>query len=79
MMNDKPEINEKFEQAIESFSEDIKELARQTRQLIHKTLPEVVEVVWGATKKYGLRYRCKEKNRTFLLAHAGNKSRHAWF
>ena len=65
MMNDKPEINEKFEQAIESFSEDIKELARQTRQLIYKTLPEVVEVVWIQQKNTGFGTGAKKKTEHF--------------
>lgn len=40
------EDNKEFEQAIQSFSDEIKEIARQTRKLIYKVLPEVVEVVW---------------------------------
>ena len=35
-----------FEKVIESFSDEIKELAWHTRELIYSILPEVVEVVW---------------------------------
>lgn len=45
--------NEEFEQAIESFSDEIKEIARETRKLINKVLPEVVEVVWIRQKNTG--------------------------
>lgn len=45
--------NEEFEQAIQSFSEDIKEIARQARALIYKAFPEVVEVVWIRQKNIG--------------------------
>lgn len=44
---------EPFEQAIASFSEPIKALARQVRALIHNILPEVVEVVWVLQKNTG--------------------------
>ncbi len=65
MMNDKPEINEKFEQAIESFSEGIKVLARQTRQFIYEILPEVVEVVWVQQKNTGFGTGAKKKTEHF--------------
>lgn len=42
-----------FEESIKSFSEEIKEIARETRELIHKILPEVVEVVWIRQKNIG--------------------------
>ncbi|MEO7315256.1 MAG: DUF1801 domain-containing protein [Ginsengibacter sp.] len=42
-----------FEKAIESFSEEIKALARQTRELIYTIFPEVVEVVWVKQKNTG--------------------------
>ena len=35
-----------FEKVIESFSDEIKELAWHTRELIYSILPVVVEVVW---------------------------------
>ena len=42
-----------FELAIQSFSAEIKEIARETRALIHKILPKVVEVVWVRQKNIG--------------------------
>ena len=45
--------SEDFEKAIDSFSEEIKELARETRKLIYTILPEVVEVVWVKQKNAG--------------------------
>lgn len=42
-----------FEEAIESFSQDIRELARLTRSLIYEILPEVVEVIWVKQKNAG--------------------------
>lgn len=42
-----------FENAIDSFSDEIKELARQTRKLIYTILPEVVEVVWVQQRNTG--------------------------
>ena len=42
-----------FEKAIESFSDEIKELAWQTRELIYTILPEVVEVVWIKQRNTG--------------------------
>jgi hypothetical protein len=44
---------EPFEQAIASYPEPIKTLARQVRALIHDILPEVVEVVWVQQKNTG--------------------------
>ncbi|MEO9021292.1 MAG: DUF1801 domain-containing protein [Ginsengibacter sp.] len=57
--------NEEFEQAIQSFSDDIKELARQTRKLIYKVLPEVVEVVWIKQKNTGYGTGPKKKTEHF--------------
>ena len=45
--------SEDFEKAIESFSEEIKELAWQTRELVYTIFPEVVEVVWVKQKNAG--------------------------
>lgn len=45
--------NEEFEQTIQSFSEEIKEIARQTRQLIYTIFPEVFELVWVKQKNTG--------------------------
>lgn len=47
------EKQEAFEQAIQSFSEEIKDLARKTRKLIYSLVPEVVEVVWVKQKNTG--------------------------
>ena len=44
---------QEFEKAIETFSDDIKNIARQTRQLIYHILPNVVEVVWVKQKNAG--------------------------
>lgn len=45
--------NPEFEKAIESFSPEIQEIARNTRELIHEVLPQVVEVVWVRQKNTG--------------------------
>lgn len=42
-----------FEKVIESYSDEIKRLTRQTRELIYAILPEVVEVVWVQQKNAG--------------------------
>jgi hypothetical protein len=42
-----------FEKIIESYSDDIKILARQTRKLIYTILPEVVEIVWVQQRNAG--------------------------
>ena len=42
-----------FEKAIESFSDEIRELAWHTRELIYRILPEVVEVVWIKQRNTG--------------------------
>lgn len=57
--------NKEFEQAIQSFSEEIKEIARQTRKLIYKVLPEVVEVVWVRQKNTGFGTGPKKKTEHF--------------
>ena len=59
------ENNEEFEQAIQSFSNEIKEIARQTRKLIYKVLPEVVEVVWIRQKNTGFGAGSKKKTEHF--------------
>ena len=59
------ENNVEFEQAIESFSDEIKEIARQTRKLIHKVLPEFVEVVWIRQKNTGFGTGPKKKTEHF--------------
>lgn len=59
------ERNEEFEQAIQGFSEEIKELARQTRKLIYQVLPEVVEVVWVRQKNTGFGTGSRKKTEHF--------------
>lgn len=59
------ENSQEFEQAIQSFSEEIKEVARQTRRLIYKVLPEVVEVVWVKQKNTGFGTGAKKKTEHF--------------
>ncbi|RXJ45772.1 DUF1801 domain-containing protein [Gelidibacter gilvus] len=59
------EHSEEFEQAIQSFSNEIKEIARQTRKLIYKVLPEVVEVVWIRQKNIGFGTGPKKKTEHF--------------
>lgn len=54
-----------FEEAIQSFSEQIKEIARQTRKLIYNILPEVVEVVWIKQKNIGFGTGPKKKTEHF--------------
>ena len=57
--------NEEFEQAIQSFSDEIKEISRQTRKLIYKVFPEVVEVVWIRQKNTGFGTGPKKKTEHF--------------
>lgn len=59
------ENNNEFEQTIQSFSDEIKEIARQTRKLIYKVLPEVVEVVWIRQKTTGFGTGLKKKTEHF--------------
>ena len=64
---------EEFEKAIESFSDNIKDIARQTRQLIFDILPNAVEVVWVQQKNIGFgtglkkKYNCKNTLRFTIL------------
>jgi hypothetical protein len=57
--------NEEFEKAIQSFSPDSKNIARQTRQLIYDILPNVVEVVWVQQKITGFGTGIKKKTEHF--------------
>lgn len=59
------ENNEAFEQAIQSFSGEIKEIARETRKLIYQVYPEVVEVVWIKQKNTGFGTGPKKKTEHF--------------
>lgn len=57
--------NEQFELAISSFSDEIKQIAREIRKLIHKILPNVVEVVWAQQKNIGFGTGIKKKTEHF--------------
>ena len=57
--------DEEFEQAIVSFPSYIQELAHETRNLIHKVLPQVVEVVWVRQKNTGFGTGIKKKTEHF--------------
>ncbi|MEO6904117.1 MAG: DUF1801 domain-containing protein [Bacteroidia bacterium] len=57
--------NDEFEQAIESYSEEIKEISRHVRKLIYNTFPEVVEVVWVKQKNIGFGTGLKKKTEHF--------------
>ncbi len=57
--------NEEFEKAIETFSADIKEIARETRKLIHRVLATVVEVVWVPQKNIGFGTGAKKRTEHF--------------
>jgi hypothetical protein len=59
------ENKEEFEQAIQTFSDEIKEIARQARKLIYKVLPEIVEVVWIRQKNTGFGTGPKKKTEHF--------------
>lgn len=59
------EEKEEFEQAIESFPTEMKEIARETRKLIHAVFPEVVEVVWIRQKNIGFGTGPKKKTEHF--------------
>lgn len=59
------ENKDQFELAIKDFSEEIKEIARQTRSLVYRTLPEVVEVVWVKQKNAGYGTGIKKKTEHF--------------
>ncbi|MEJ7679387.1 MAG: DUF1801 domain-containing protein [Segetibacter sp.] len=56
---------EQFEKAIQSFSEEVKEIARQVRNLIYEVLPEVVEVVWIKQKNIGYGTGIKKRTEHF--------------
>lgn len=57
--------SEEFEQAIQGFSYEIQEIARQTRKLIYNVLPDVVEVVWIRQKNIGFGTGPKKKTEHF--------------
>ncbi len=57
--------NEEFEQAIQSYSPDIKSIARETRKLIFTVFPDAVEVVWIKQKNIGFGTGPKKKTEHF--------------
>lgn len=57
--------NPDFELAIQSFSPEIIEIARNIRILIYKILPNVVEVVWIKQKNIGFGTGIKKKTAHF--------------
>lgn len=57
--------SEEFEQAIQNFSAEIQEIARQTRKLIYNVFPDVVEVVWIRQKNIGFGTGPKKKTEHF--------------
>lgn len=65
--------NQDFEKAIESFADQIKEIARATRTLIYKTFPEVVEVVWIQQKNIGYGTGPKKKTEHFCYIMPASK------
>ncbi len=65
--------NEEFEKAIQSFSDNIKNIARHTRQLIFTVQPKAVEVVWVQQKNTGFGTGIKKKTEHFCwVMPAGN-------
>ena len=54
-----------FEQSIQSFSREIKNLSRDTRKLIYSLVPEVVEVVWIKQKNIGFGTGIKKNTEHF--------------
>ena len=65
--------NQDFEKAIESFSDEIKEIATATRKLIYKTFPTVVEVVWIKQKNIGFGIGPKKKTQHFCYIMPASK------
>ncbi|MEO5585969.1 MAG: DUF1801 domain-containing protein [Flavobacteriales bacterium] len=54
-----------IEQVIESFSAPTRSLAREARKLIHRILPEVVEVAWVKQKNIGFGTGIKKSTEHF--------------
>jgi hypothetical protein len=54
-----------FDQAIESFSAPVQSLARDARKLIHRILPQVVEVAWVQQKTIGFGTGIKKNTQHF--------------
>lgn len=59
------ENDKEFEQAIQNFSDEMKEIAQATRKLIYQVLPQVVEVVWIQQKNIGFGTGPKKKTEHF--------------
>ena len=57
--------DKEFETAIQGFSEEVKNIARETRKLIYKVLPKVTEVVWIQQKNIGFGTGVKKKTEHF--------------
>ena len=57
--------SEEFEKAIQSFSDIVKDIARETRQLIYDILPNAVEVVWVQQKNIGFGTGARKKTEHF--------------
>ena len=43
-------IEEQFANILQSYQDNIKEIAFETRSLIYETFPKVIEVVWEKQK-----------------------------
>ena len=65
--------SEDFELAIEGFPEEMKNIARSTRQLILTTFPKVVEVVWVKQKNIGYGIGIKKKTQHFCFIMPASK------
>lgn len=65
--------SEDFELAIEGFPEEMKNIARSTRQLILTTFPKVVEVVWVKQKNIGYGIGIKKKTEHFCFIMPASK------
>ena len=57
---------EEFEKAIQGFSDNIKDIARHTRQFIFDILPNAVEVVWVQQKNIWFGTGVKKKQNIFV-------------
>ncbi len=65
--------NEQFELAIGNFSDNIKHIAREVRNLIYKIYPNVVEVVWVQQKNTGFGTGAKKKTEHFCWVMPASK------
>ena len=67
------EVNQEFEKITIGFSEEIKVLTQQTRNLIYKVFPEVVEVVWEKQKIAGFGTGLKKNTEHFCWVKPATK------